>query len=142
MSIAITEDHKALASTAASFLLKTNARGEARALLEAPEEGLPPFWTDLVNLGWLGLHVPEEYGGSGYGLPELVVVVEELGRAVAPGPFTPTVIASARHRGRRFGRTAGRAAAGSGRRYDARRHRRARRRAASTARPRPARRLR
>ena len=39
MSIAITEDHKALASTAASFLLKTNARGEARALLEAPEEG-------------------------------------------------------------------------------------------------------
>ncbi len=34
-------------------------------------------------------------GGSGYGLPELVVVVEELGRAVAPGPFVPTVIASA-----------------------------------------------
>ena len=95
MSIAITEDHKALAQTAASFLLKTNARAEGRALLEAPEEHLPPFWTDLVNLGWLGLHVPEEYGGSGYGLPELVVVVEELGRAVAPGPFTPTVIASA-----------------------------------------------
>src|SRR5690348_10399915 len=95
MSIAITEDHKALAQTAADFLLKTNARGEARALLEAPAEGLPPFWTDLVNLGWLGLHVPEAQGGSGYGLPELVVVLEELGRAVAPGPFTPTVIASA-----------------------------------------------
>jgi 3-oxochol-4-en-24-oyl-CoA dehydrogenase len=95
MSIAITEDHQALARTAADFLRKTNARSEARALLEAPEEGLPPFWTDLVNLGWLGLHIPEEYGGSGYGLPELVIVVEELGRAVAPGPFTPTVIASA-----------------------------------------------
>ncbi len=95
MSIAITEDHKALAQTAAAFLLKVNARGEARALLEAPEERLPPFWSDLVNLGWLGLHIPEEHGGSGYGLPELVVVVEELGRAVAPGPFTPTVIASA-----------------------------------------------
>ena len=45
--------------------------------------------------GWLGLHLPEEHGGSGYGLEELVVVVEELGRAVAPGPFVPTVIASA-----------------------------------------------
>ncbi|HET9890286.1 MAG TPA: acyl-CoA dehydrogenase, partial [Mycobacterium sp.] len=49
----------------------------------------------LVELGWLGLHVDEEYGGSGYGLPELVVVIEELGRTVAPGPFVPTVIASA-----------------------------------------------
>jgi alkylation response protein AidB-like acyl-CoA dehydrogenase len=95
MSIAITEDHKALSQTASDFLLKTNARSEARALLETPQEGLPPFWTDLVNLGWLGLHIPEQHGGSGYGLPELVVVVEELGRAVAPGPFTPTVIVSA-----------------------------------------------
>ena len=49
----------------------------------------------MAALGWLGLHVPEEHGGSGYGLPELVVVVEELGRALAPGPFVPTVIASA-----------------------------------------------
>ena len=48
-----------------------------------------------MKLGWLGLHLPEEHGGSGYGLEELVVVVEELGRAVAPGPFVPTVIASA-----------------------------------------------
>jgi len=46
-------------------------------------------------LGWLGLHVDEEYGGSGFGLPELVVVIDELGRAVAPGPFVPTVTVSA-----------------------------------------------
>ena len=95
MSIAITEDHRALAQTAADFLSKRGARAAARALLEAPEEGLPPFWSDLVGLGWLGLHVPEEYGGSGYGLAELIVVVEQLGRAIAPGPFVPTVIASA-----------------------------------------------
>jgi Acyl-CoA dehydrogenase, N-terminal domain len=41
------------------------------------------------------LHLPEEHGGAGYGLEELVVVVEQLGRAVAPGPFVPTAIASA-----------------------------------------------
>ncbi|HET8620682.1 MAG TPA: acyl-CoA dehydrogenase [Acidimicrobiales bacterium] len=95
MSIAITDDHRALAGTAADFLAKRDARGAARALLEAADEGLPPFWDDLVGLGWLGLHVPESYGGSGFGLEELVVVVEELGAAVAPGPFVPTVIASA-----------------------------------------------
>ena len=58
-------------------------------------KAVPPFWGDLAALGWLGLHLPEARGGSGFGLPELVVVVEELGRAVAPGPFVPTVIASA-----------------------------------------------
>ncbi|MGI9645996.1 MAG: acyl-CoA dehydrogenase, partial [Ilumatobacteraceae bacterium] len=53
------------------------------------------FWNDIAELGWLGLHVPEDLGGSGFGLEELVVVVEELGRAITPGPFVPTVIASA-----------------------------------------------
>jgi len=95
MSIAITDEHRALADTASDFLAKRDARAAARALLEAPEEALPAWWGDLVGLGWPGLHVPENYGGSGYGLEELVVVVEELGRAVAPGPFVPTAIASA-----------------------------------------------
>jgi 3-oxochol-4-en-24-oyl-CoA dehydrogenase len=95
MSIAITEDHRALAATASDLLAKRDARGASRALLEAAEEPMPELWRDLVDLGWLGLHVAEAHGGSGYGLEELVVVTEELGRAVAPGPFVPTVIASA-----------------------------------------------
>ncbi len=64
-------------------------------MLETPTEELPKLWDDIVGLGWLGLHVAEEHGGSGYGLEELVIVVEQMGRAVAPGPFVPTVIASA-----------------------------------------------
>ena len=95
MSIAITEDHRALAETAADFLTKRDARGAARALLEAADEPMPELWDELVRLGWLGLHVPEEHGGSGYSLEELVVVVEQLGRFVAPGPFVPTAIVSA-----------------------------------------------
>ncbi len=74
---------------------KRDLRGAARARLESPDDALPEFWAELAELGWLGLHVPEDLGGSGYGIEELVVVVEELGRAVAPGPFVPTVIASA-----------------------------------------------
>jgi 3-oxochol-4-en-24-oyl-CoA dehydrogenase len=95
MSIAITEDHRALAQTASDFLLKRDARRLARELLEAADEPMPVLWDDLINLGWLGLHLPEAHGGSGYSLEELVVVVEELARSVAPGPFVPTVIASA-----------------------------------------------
>src|SRR5215469_13597012 len=95
MPIAITDDHRDLAKTASDFLSKNGARGAARALLEAQTEPLPGFWAGMGNIGWLGLHIPEKYGGSGFGLPELVIVIEELGRAVAPGPFVPTVIASA-----------------------------------------------
>jgi 3-oxochol-4-en-24-oyl-CoA dehydrogenase len=95
MSIAITEDHKALGGTASEFLQKRDARGAARVLLEAQAEELPSWWADLCGLGWPGLHIPEAFGGSGYGLAELVVVVEELGRAIAPGPFVPSAIVSA-----------------------------------------------
>ncbi|HAP78236.1 MAG TPA: acyl-CoA dehydrogenase, partial [Acidimicrobiaceae bacterium] len=95
MSIAITEDHRALADTVSSFAAARNLRGAARQRLEAPTDDLPDFWAEIAELGWLGLHLPEDVGGSGYGIDELVVVVEELARAVAPGPFVPTVLASA-----------------------------------------------
>src|SRR5690606_7982960 len=95
MSIAITDEHRALAETVADFLTKKAARADARALLEADAEELPTWWGEVAQLGWLGLHLPEAHGGSGYTLEELVVVVEQFGRAVAPGPFVPTVIASA-----------------------------------------------
>lgn len=95
MTIAITEDHKALADTAAGLLLERDSRGRARALLESPTEAMPAFWDEIVSLGWTGLHVAEDFGGSGFGLEELVVVVEAMGRFLAPGPFVPTVIASA-----------------------------------------------
>jgi hypothetical protein len=95
MSIALTEDQRALAETVSDFLARNGARAAARALLTAKDEELPAYWADMAKLGWLGLHLPEEHGGSGFGLPELVIVAEELGRAVTPGPFVPTVIASA-----------------------------------------------
>jgi 3-oxochol-4-en-24-oyl-CoA dehydrogenase len=95
MSIAITDDHRSLAETVRSFAEKRNLRGAARDRLESPDDSLPDFWAELAELGWLGLHLPEEVGGSGYGIEELVIVVEELARAVAPGPYVPTVIASA-----------------------------------------------
>jgi 3-oxochol-4-en-24-oyl-CoA dehydrogenase len=95
MPIAVTEDHRVLAQTVAGFLAKHQARAISRSLLESDEERLPSFWPELAGLGLLGLHIPEERGGSGFTLSELLVVAEQLGRAVAPGPFVPTVITGA-----------------------------------------------
>ncbi|AFR50683.1 acyl-CoA dehydrogenase [Gordonia sp. KTR9] len=95
MSIALTEDHVELASVVREFTVDRKVRAQARDRLDAAEEARPTFWPEIADLGWLGLHVAEEYGGSGFGVAELVVVTEEFGRAVAPGPFLPTVIASA-----------------------------------------------
>jgi alkylation response protein AidB-like acyl-CoA dehydrogenase len=95
MSIAISEDHRALADTVCDFLAKHQSRAAARALLEAPAEPNASFYADAADLGWLGLHVPEALGGSGFGIEEVVVVAEELGRGLAPGAFIPTLVASA-----------------------------------------------
>ena len=95
MSIAISEEHRALAQTVAGLLTKHQSRAAARALLTAEAEELPGFWSELAGLGMLGLHLPEDLGGSGFGLPETLIVAEEMGRHLAPGPFVPTVIASA-----------------------------------------------
>jgi alkylation response protein AidB-like acyl-CoA dehydrogenase len=95
MTIAISDDHRGLADVARAFLHGQKAREMARSLLDAPTEELPSFWPALASLGWLGLHLSEEYGGSGFGLVELAGVLEELGRVAAPGPFLPTVMASA-----------------------------------------------
>ena len=95
MSIAISEEHRALAQTVAGLLTKHQSRAAARSLLDAGTEPMPAFWAELAGLGLLGLHVPEELGGSGFGLAETLVVAEQMGRHLAPGPFVPTVIASA-----------------------------------------------
>jgi alkylation response protein AidB-like acyl-CoA dehydrogenase len=95
MSIALTEEHQELARVARAFLEAHGARAEARARLEAPSDRLPGFWKEMAELGWMGLHVGEARGGQGFGLPELSIVLEELGRAMAPGPFLPTTLASA-----------------------------------------------
>ena len=93
--IAIESDHVELASVVRAFLHEKEALAVARAALDADEETLPPYWRDMSVLGWMELHLPEEYGGSSFGFLELAIVLEEMGRVTAPGPFLPTVLASA-----------------------------------------------
>ncbi|MFC5187766.1 acyl-CoA dehydrogenase [Actinomadura harenae] len=94
MAIGLTEEHEALAESVRGFAERYVPEAVVRTALEADAETRPPFWPALAEQGLLGLHLPEEHGGQGYGLLELAVVLEELGRAAAPGPFLPTVLAS------------------------------------------------
>jgi alkylation response protein AidB-like acyl-CoA dehydrogenase len=95
MAIGITEEHEALHQAVRGWVERHCPPSAPRALLDADHEEMPAFWAGLAEQGWLGLHVDEALGGEGYGMPELVVVLEELGRAAAPGPFLPTVLAAA-----------------------------------------------
>ncbi|MFJ8749005.1 acyl-CoA dehydrogenase [Streptomyces sp. NPDC102441] len=94
-TLAANADHQSLAAVARSFLEARGGTALARTAADAERETLPSYWPELDDLGWLGLHLPEEYGGQGFGLAETAVVLEEFGRVVAPGPFLPTVVASA-----------------------------------------------
>jgi len=98
--LAITEDHLALAEVAQSMVTRRGGTAAARRILL--DGDLPTrwwlddaLWKEIVATGWLGLHVDERFGGQGYGLPELSIVLEQLGRAAIGGPFLPTVAVSA-----------------------------------------------
>ncbi len=95
MGIGLTEEHEALADAVRGWAERNAPVSVVRATLDAGEESRPDFWAGLAEQGLLGLHVPEEFGGQGAGLLELVVALETLGRAMTPGPFLPTVLASA-----------------------------------------------
>ncbi|HVV35638.1 MAG TPA: acyl-CoA dehydrogenase [Acidimicrobiales bacterium] len=95
MSIAIGEDHVALAETVRRFADANIGSTVVRTYVTAPPGTLPPYWNDIGELGWLGLHLPESVGGSGFGFLEAAIVLEEFGRACAPGPMLATIWASA-----------------------------------------------
>ncbi len=95
MSLAITDVHQQLSASAVETLKRRNSLRATRELLEAPASLTPEHWRDVIELGWLGLAVPESAGGSGFGLSELAVVAEAFGSELAPGPFVPTAIAIA-----------------------------------------------
>ncbi|RCG31038.1 acyl-CoA dehydrogenase [Sphaerisporangium album] len=95
MAIGLSEEHEALRESVSGWA-ERNVRPEAvRSALGAEAEERPAFWPGLAGQGLLGLHVPEEFGGGGFGLLETAVAVEALGERVAPGPYVPTVLASA-----------------------------------------------
>ena len=95
MPIALTDEHEAQRLSAKRWLDAHCPPAVPRAVLDADEESLQPAWKEMAAQGWLGIHLPEELGGQGFGLFELAVLLEETGWSMMPGPLLPTVVTSA-----------------------------------------------
>jgi len=90
VELEFTEEQEELRDGVRSMLTRECPMSLVRSVVE---DGTSPddLWKQMVELGWPALTIPEAYGGLGLTTVELAVVVEELGRVVAPGPFLSTV---------------------------------------------------
>jgi acyl-CoA dehydrogenase len=87
------DDQELLRDSVRRFLADRAPIGTyVRALLDGPENRTAEVWNALAELGVVGLLVPEEYGGAGMGMVDAAVVLEEMGRAVHPGPYLASAI--------------------------------------------------
>ncbi|MCL4422283.1 MAG: acyl-CoA/acyl-ACP dehydrogenase [Actinobacteria bacterium] len=92
MNFAFSEEQEELRRSVGRFLDDKSPIPEVRRLMETVEGYDPKVWTQMgEQLGLQGLAIPEEYGGSGFGYVELIVVFEELGRTLACLPYFSTV---------------------------------------------------
>jgi len=94
MNFGFNEEQELLRKTARDFLTEHAPMKRVREVMEGSDTALPGLWKQLAELGWTGLALPEGYGGAGLSPVELAIVVEELGRSLAPVPFLPTHLAA------------------------------------------------
>ena len=96
MNFAFSEEQEELRKSVRRFLEDKSPSAEVRRLMETTEGYDPDVWNQMgQQLGLQGLHIPEEYGGSGYSYVELIVVLEEMGRALLAAPYFSTVALAA-----------------------------------------------
>ena len=92
MDIGFSEEQELLRDTARKFLEGECPTKFVREMMATEHAVTDAFWRQLAENGWLGITYPEAEGGSGLGLVDLVVLMEEIGRAVMPGPYPATVL--------------------------------------------------
>jgi alkylation response protein AidB-like acyl-CoA dehydrogenase len=89
-------EHAALLKdSVADFIERGMDIARVRALRGTPGEYDRAVWRQMADLGWLGISIPEAYGGMGLGLSEAAIVAEGLGRALAPEPYTACAVLAA-----------------------------------------------
>ena len=87
MDFSLTEEQQILSRTAREFLEAECPTTVVREAENSEEGYLPDLWKKMANLGWLGVSLPENYGGIGGALTDQTVLFEEIGRALVPGPL-------------------------------------------------------
>lgn len=95
MDFGFSDEQDMLREASRRFLDSEMPVTRVRSMLEDDGPGYDPdCWRKAAALGWFGILVPEQHGGAGQSLVDAVVVAEELGRTVQPGPYLPTMVAS------------------------------------------------
>jgi len=87
MDFALSEEQEMLKKSARDFLSAECPKSLIRKIEESELGYSPELWKKMADLGWMGLALPEKYGGAGLNLLDLAVLFEEFGRAAAPGPM-------------------------------------------------------
>jgi len=95
MDFGFSEEQEMLRTMARDFLAKECPTTWVREMMNDERGMTPAVWSKMAELGWMGLILPEEHGGSGLGFVDLIVILEEMGRAVLPGPFFSTIVVGA-----------------------------------------------
>ncbi|HEY7565630.1 MAG TPA: acyl-CoA dehydrogenase family protein [Acidimicrobiia bacterium] len=91
MNFAFSEEQEELRRQARRWLTDKAPSAVVRRLMEDEQGYDPQLWAEMGRMGWLGMAIPEDYGGAGYGHLELSVLFEETGRSLLPAPFFSTV---------------------------------------------------
>ena len=94
MDLGLTEEQQMLRDFARDFLEKECPESYVRDMEEDAAGYSPGVWGKMAEQGWMGLIVPEQYGGVGMGFLDLMVLIEEFGRSLVPGPFIPNCVAT------------------------------------------------
>jgi len=94
MNFGFTEEQDLLRAELRKFPDQNASLERVRELVETPSGTDPDLWKRMAELGWVGLNMPEEYGGVGLDLETLLVVLEETGRSLFPSPLISTVLAA------------------------------------------------
>ena len=93
MDFAFTDEQQEIKSTARDFLASRFKPEKVRELAESGQTYDEVLWGEMCGLGWPGLAISEDYGGHGLGVVELVILLEEMGFALAPSPFISNAFA-------------------------------------------------
>jgi len=92
MDLALSEEQEMVRKMARDFLTDKLPKTVVKEMEESELGYSPELWREMVELGWVGLVLPEKYGGGGMGFLDLAVLLEEIGRACLPGPYFSTVV--------------------------------------------------
>src|SRR5438034_10348803 len=91
MNFSLSSDQQLLKNSARAFLDEHMKPATVRLLWDDPRGESEALWQERAELGWLGLALPEAHGGSGLGMVETAILLDDMGHAALPGRYLPTV---------------------------------------------------